>query len=149
MNRGSLVAGGNRIVIIGASMRPRFMNRGSLDDSPWLAHDPPSFNEAPIHESGKYTVADTFRRIAYCFNEAPIHESGKFCHRGFDTPFIRASMRPRFMNRGSLRVDARKNELVLGFNEAPIHESGKYRANVRSYVGFLRFNEAPIHESGK
>ena len=36
------------------------------------------------------------------FNEAPIHESGK-CHRGRvgDAGLLGASMRPRFMNRGS------------------------------------------------
>ena len=36
-----------------------------------------------------------------------------------------ASMRPRFMNRGSKqRIDA-DSVIVGGFNEAPIHESGK------------------------
>ena len=36
------------------------------------------------------------------FNEAPIHESGKYCGRGWLAySFLRASMRPRFMNRGS------------------------------------------------
>ena len=36
-----------------------------------------------------------------------------------------ASMRPRFMNRGSrgTKVDVRYSE--FSFNEAPIHESGK------------------------
>ena len=35
------------------------------------------------------------------FNEAPIHESGKFA-LAIDAPRVdRASMRPRFMNRGS------------------------------------------------
>ena len=41
------------------------------------------------------------------FNEAPIHESGK-CE--FVTDSIRqlpSSMRPRFMNRGSRRIEAR------------------------------------------
>ena len=36
------------------------------------------------------------------FNEAPIHESGKYYILCIDTlPNERASMRPRFMNRGS------------------------------------------------
>ena len=36
------------------------------------------------------------------FNEAPIHESGKFCECGrLHQGQIWASMRPRFMNRGS------------------------------------------------
>ena len=36
-----------------------------------------------------------------------------------------ASMRPRFMNRGSARFDEEREEVCFGFNEAPIHESGK------------------------
>ena len=37
------------------------------------------FNEAPIHESGKYHDARTMvAGQANGFNEAPIHESGKF-----------------------------------------------------------------------
>ena len=37
----------------------------------------------------------------------------------------RASMRPRFMNRGSWEVPAARFRSTAGFNEAPIHESGK------------------------
>ena len=38
------------------------------------------------------------------FNEAPIHESGK-CQEGFGNPHsFEASMRPRFMNRGSASI---------------------------------------------
>ena len=36
-----------------ASMRPRFMNRGSNVDRATAAKSPQRFNEAPIHESGK------------------------------------------------------------------------------------------------
>ena len=36
-----------------ASMRPRFMNRGSQADQARIRHDSQGFNEAPIHESGK------------------------------------------------------------------------------------------------
>ena len=36
------------------------------------------------------------------FNEAPIHESGKFGDIGGADNLDSASMRPRFMNRGSL-----------------------------------------------
>ena len=53
------------------------MNRGSVVefDLNAVVHD--CFNEAPIHESGKYgTATDAARREAR-FNEAPIHESGK------------------------------------------------------------------------
>ena len=44
---------------------------------------------------------------AYRFNEAPIHESGKYDEVGHlpDVLHDRASMRPRFMNRGSVIVD--------------------------------------------
>ena len=60
-----------------------------------------------------------------------------------------ASMRPRFMNRGSATEGQADSADCLRFNEAPIHESGK---SVRVFVPdshCLRFNEAPIHESGK
>ena len=40
----------------------------------------------------------------YRFNEAPIHESGKFECRGIVQSGVIASMRPRFMNRGSYRA---------------------------------------------
>ena len=60
-----------------ASMRPRFMNRGSTRWTKPIESTMPSFNEAPIHESGKYDPGHGF-----------FHAS---C----------ASMRPRFMNRGS------------------------------------------------
>ena len=61
-----------------------------------------------------------------------------------------ASMRPRFMNRGSLDVQPDPQAPAQGFNEAPIHESGKCgRARERVMGKSVRFNEAPIHESGK
>ena len=44
----------------------------------------------------------------------------------------RASMRPRFMNRGSERVAAPLALPFVGFNEAPIHESGKSAARLAS-----------------
>ena len=56
------------------------MNRGSSDKpSLTMARSVPGFNEAPIHESGKYP------NICWKKDTAPDH----------------ASMRPRFMNRGS------------------------------------------------
>ena len=60
------------------------------------------------------------------FNEAPIHESGKFqdLQGTLFTPV--ASMRPRFMNRGSLTRSRSWCPTSLRFNEAPIHESGKW-----------------------
>ena len=47
-----------------ASMRPRFMNRGSHDGRPHPARPATGFNEAPIHESGKYgTPIRAFLRL--------------------------------------------------------------------------------------
>ena len=41
-----------------------------------------------------------------CFNEAPIHESGKSLRRSALSEVVQvASMRPRFMNRGSRYLD--------------------------------------------
>ena len=60
-----------------------------------------------------------------CFNEAPIHESGKFPFLDIRGDRIAASMRPRFMNRGSGVGLASKMVRATRFNEAPIHESGK------------------------
>ena len=59
------------------------------------------FNEAPIHESGKFAALTALKLPLESFNEAPIHESGKLPHRGPSAPGHSASMRPRFMNRGS------------------------------------------------
>ena len=53
------------------------MNRGSYDTSPAFASGPTCFNEAPIHESGKYCLLHGDRNRFRRFNEAPIHESGK------------------------------------------------------------------------
>ena len=53
MNRGSHCVGIPLLDLLPASMRPRFMNRGSARDQ--ATHHGPGlgFNEAPIHESGK------------------------------------------------------------------------------------------------
>ena len=78
MNRGSVereVAGRRPGA---ASMRPRFMNRGS-------------------QRTGR-----RYKRLKHSFNEAPIHESGKSLASQRQADARRsASMRPRFMNRGS------------------------------------------------
>ena len=63
---------------------------------------------------------------SYRFNEAPIHESGKYVHGGRKRGWRgAASMRPRFMNRGSTARIILGATFILRFNEAPIHESGK------------------------
>ena len=59
------------------SMRPRFMNRGSVERHGSGATCGAAFNEAPIHESGKCQSAANAVSILQTFNEAPIHESGK------------------------------------------------------------------------
>ena len=53
------------------------MNRGSHEDARRLLGRPHRFNEAPIHESGKFRNQAQERGRNPGFNEAPIHESGK------------------------------------------------------------------------
>ena len=77
MNRGSVGDGLGRLSKVFASMRPRFMNRGSDTARGAVPEAMSGFNEAPIHESGKSPAAASRRRAGCCFNEAPIHESGK------------------------------------------------------------------------
>ena len=78
------------------------MNRGSLDTQGFAIATAGGFNEAPIHESGK------------CDPTAAIRDA-----------LSAASMRPRFMNRGSPCPCLRLRTEAVSFNEAPIHESGK------------------------
>ena len=78
MNRGSQVARHLRSLAARASMRPRFMNRGSESILRSDLARARSFNEAPIHESGKFRSSRFYGNASCsCFNEAPIHESGK------------------------------------------------------------------------
>ena len=78
MNRGSQSMGAWVPVAREASMRPRFMNRGSadagvrVDRSQRAASMRPRFMNRGRSE-GKSIELDPM----YCFNEAPIHESGK------------------------------------------------------------------------
>ena len=53
MNRGSDTQRLGRGGLRDASMRPRFMNRGSSDYLEVRGNPLIRFNEAPIHESGK------------------------------------------------------------------------------------------------
>ena len=53
MNRGSNQLRRGEGASVRASMRPRFMNRGSLSHQETPAPGEGRFNEAPIHESGK------------------------------------------------------------------------------------------------
>ena len=54
------------------------MNRGSPRERHSFRCNRPGFNEAPIHESGKYTRPGRPPCGRNSFNEAPIHESGKY-----------------------------------------------------------------------
>ena len=102
------------------------MNRGSIDLRHEASEVPMRFNEAPIHESGKWRIDPTVRtRPESGFNEAPIHESGKCSSKSGESGVGRS------------------------FNEAPIHESGKYWTHRPASLRLRCFNEAPIHESGK
>ena len=101
------------------------MNRGSRARRAGRLGRVVRFNEAPIHESGKSRRSGPSSRRGDCFNEAPIHESGKLDATRGSKRGCYASMRPRFMNRGSWRVVAECPGERMRFNEAPIHESGK------------------------
>ena len=174
MNRGSdsrcvLRPGGNP-----ASMRPRFMNRGSqlplqarslhtgsfneapIHESGKCPLPPPvtlptqGFNEAPIHESGKSQRRWTRSRNRKCFNEAPIHESGKSQPTRTRPPSSpSASMRPRFMNRGSASRPQRSDpRLWASMRPRFMNRGSQTSPGPRPYPR-QSFNEAPIHESGK
>ena len=98
---------------------------------------------------GSPVMSGRWCRVRSSFNEAPIHESGKSRSSWSVAATTGASMRPRFMNRGSGVTSSGMSGIRTCFNEAPIHESGKFRTNpVCSFSNFC-FNEAPIHESGK
>ena len=84
MNRGSEASQAADRGVFDASMRPRFMNRGSPPRLRRLATPPARFNEAPIHESGKFDRYGPVSRFVSRFNEAPIHESGKWPMLGLD-----------------------------------------------------------------
>ena len=56
MNRGSEYRALLMNMLIVASMRPRFMNRGSCGWREGVTTPSTCFNEAPIHESGKSEV---------------------------------------------------------------------------------------------
>ena len=78
------------------------MNRGSAEAQRSGRQEAGPFNEAPIHESGKWPSGSSSRPNPNPFNEAPIHESGKFSRLRIIRYTKRGpSMRPRFMNRGS------------------------------------------------
>ena len=105
MNRGSTHRGlrsGDRTKV--ASMRPRFMNRGSEEFHEHPDEWPRGFNEAPIHESGKYPAAEPPSRLIVASMRPRFMNRGSHgLYRGQAEIQGQASMRPRFMNRGSTR----------------------------------------------
>ena len=111
-----------------ASMRPRFMNRGSVTGT---TPPPPlvsGFNEAPIHESGKFRFDSQLRPPESSASMRPrFMNRGSFAAVSRSASTSRASMRPRFMNRGSQAARLANAAVAVRFNEAPIHESGKSR----------------------
>ena len=174
MNRGSIALAVAHETLGDASMRPRFMNRGSLFVLDVAQGRPkyPCFNEAPIHESGKFggTSGTSGKPGAR-------HESGsqgmadarsasmrpRFMNRGSVRTCGRmgrcqcsgsASMRPRFMNRGSERsawIGIRPLGQAAASMRPRFMNRGSYRVRgvEHGHRPKYRFNEAPIHESGK
>ena len=125
------------------------MNRGSQGQRCAGSRRRPRFNEAPIHESGKSTQARPVNRAASGFNEAPIHESGKLHGEDPSAGTERASMRPRFMNRGSaVSIRARAWRVVASMRPRFMNR-GSVVTPWTARRKLVSFNEAPIHESGK
>ena len=174
MNRGSTALRTSLPLDDRASMRPRFMNRGSEPTSAAMATYSRRFNEAPIHESGKCARSPVDPRSTPGFNEAPIHESGKFTPSYTTTPTMSCFNEAPIHESGKCGSTSGFRGPARCFNEAPIHESGKWRGarhraggrqvasmrprfmnrgSTRARSGprprSCRFNEAPIHESGK
>ena len=125
------------------------MNRGSESGLALQHQREAGFNEAPIHESGKCASRTRSPIRNPSFNEAPIHESGKFSEPPEATGSDRASMRPRFMNRGS-HEHGRQSGRGGGASMRPrFMNRGSTAARGHRPRETSRFNEAPIHESGK
>ena len=78
------------------------MNRGSLCRAAGSTSIRLSFNEAPIHESGKSepTGSDRIRAVIASMRPRFMNRGSLDDHRP-DRYRANASMRPRFMNRGS------------------------------------------------
>ena len=80
MNRGSDIPARSPPLGLQASMRPRFMNRGS---AAWLADTQrDDFASMRPRFMNRGSLTGDYLGLTYssCFNEAPIHESGK-CER--------------------------------------------------------------------
>ena len=90
------------------------MNRGSLNALGCVHASVLGFNEAPIHESGK-----SGRDLVDVTGDEDASMRPRFMNRGSgdlqnaDHALLRASMRPRFMNRGSTGISARPSAPLL------------------------------------
>ena len=103
MNRGSPVVTRSLLEICQASMRPRFMNRGSAIAMTTGVVTLAGFNEAPIHESGKCCPGSGRRRWSSASMRPRFMNRGSRGAGAEEGAVLAASMRPRFMNRGSAR----------------------------------------------
>ena len=90
------------------------MNRGSGLDRHRIRAASDRFNEAPIHESGKWRPAKWGSKP-----ERPASMRPRFMNRGSDDvraeahAGVAASMRPRFMNRGSVTVMSTSASMLM------------------------------------
>ena len=78
MNRGSCVTIAVVLDLYLASMRPRFMNRGSLPDRPRNRQCHQASMRPRFMNRGSSCGICNISTMVLRFNEAPIHESGKF-----------------------------------------------------------------------
>ena len=78
MNRGSLVGSDWDLTFTPASMRPRFMNRGSQTCSVPSARKRSASMRPRFMNRGSCAERKGSRIGGIGFNEAPIHESGKW-----------------------------------------------------------------------
>ena len=126
------------------------MNRGSAVMIGRNRISDTRFNEAPIHESGK------FLSITIPMSGSVASMRPRFMNRGShgatsrEGGGIMASMRPRFMNRGSRRVSRSSDRIVSPASMRPrfMNRGSVVRDDDGKIIG-VSFNEAPIHESGK
>ena len=80
MNRGSVRILPNEEYRRIASMRPRFMNRGSARQQHYIDRIPVASMRPRFMNRGSRSISDTIGHRDARFNEAPIHESGKYAH---------------------------------------------------------------------
>ena len=125
MNRGSRTKKSGGALVRVPSMRPRFMNRGSvLLDVPFALQIQPSMRPRFMNR-------------------------GSARARSASTPGTPASMRPRFMNRGSRERIAGGRGMTAASMRPRFMNRGSGSSHVRISIVCICFNEAPIHESGK